>query len=306
MVFRCSPYSISFILICVMAFCFKIAVDANPQFLPSDWLFSFELADVLVPITSFCFCFEGIFLVLMSMHQISIWSKAYHLKLVEILNDYYKLKHIPLIQRFSWIPFIPINAEMEFRIFHHIFCQVYHIQPTALSFDEYIERTLERYLLHIVEIRPVDWFLVIFCMFGNWAKNSVNVEFTICESGEEIPLEEYRTCVAWANIKFFTCLGAVIFLLSLSLAIVSRIYELRIIGSRGVKTGGDYIMYLKVKKEGIKHHMMLTSLTIISVDCLLRVANKMDRNVGKSCDTLTRSPLRFVSYDNHVIYLIAI
>eukprot|EP01035_Chromulina_nebulosa_P021149 gene21149-27403_t len=89
-----------------MAFTFKIIINSNAIH-NEHWIFALEFADLLVPITSFCFCFK----------------------------------------------------EIEFRIFHIIFCDHYHIQRNAFAYDEYVQRIFEKYLLDIITIKPLDWFV---------------------------------------------------------------------------------------------------------------------------------------------------
>ena len=47
--------------------------------------------DLFIPLVSFCFCIQGLFLILMSIRQCSLWSKAFHLTLDEILFEYYSI-----------------------------------------------------------------------------------------------------------------------------------------------------------------------------------------------------------------------
>jgi hypothetical protein len=57
---------------------------------------------------------------------------------------------------FSFIP-NRVVAELEFRIFHNIFCDVYKIQRQAFAFDEYVDKVYEKFVMTTVEIRPIDW-----------------------------------------------------------------------------------------------------------------------------------------------------
>lgn len=70
------------------AFIFKVIVnttkDLNPQ-----WYHALEYADLIVPIFSFVYCFLGLGLITFSIHLCNVWSKAYHLKLLELLDEYF-------------------------------------------------------------------------------------------------------------------------------------------------------------------------------------------------------------------------
>lgn len=94
-----------------MAFAFKIIINTT-SFLDASWLHALEYAgslwsplpdhfflsyflcficklDLVIPIVSFCFCGQGLFLILMSIYQCNIWSKAFHLHLEEIMDEYF-------------------------------------------------------------------------------------------------------------------------------------------------------------------------------------------------------------------------
>ncbi len=52
-------------------------------------------------------------------------------------------------------------AEMEFRILHSVFCDMFKIQRTAFAFDEYVEIVFEKFVLSIIQIRIVSWVLFL-------------------------------------------------------------------------------------------------------------------------------------------------
>lgn len=82
-----------------------------------------------------------------------------------------------------WLsPFYPSLARIEFRIFHNIFCETYKIQKTAFAFNEYVEKVFEKYILMIIEIRPLDWLLVCVFVLLNWARVSLHLGLHFCGS----------------------------------------------------------------------------------------------------------------------------
>ena len=70
------------------AFIFKIVFTTQP-FLSDDVYLSLEFADILVPLFSFCNCFIGVFLILMSVRQCNIWSKSIHIKLDQLIDEFF-------------------------------------------------------------------------------------------------------------------------------------------------------------------------------------------------------------------------
>ena len=80
-----------------------------------------------------------------------------------------------------WVaPFIPTVALLEFRIFHNIFCDTYKIQKNAFAFNEYVEKVFEKYILAIIEIRPVDWLLLCVLVLLNWARQALHWDYRDC------------------------------------------------------------------------------------------------------------------------------
>lgn len=129
-----------------MAFIFKVLVNAA-NFLSEPWLEALEYADMVIPVTSFCLCSIGLLLILTSIHMCKLWNKAYHLHMNELLEAYFDKKSILSSATFSWLPLSTVNSEMEFRIFHCIFCDTYKIQKKAFAFDAYVHRHFERCVL---------------------------------------------------------------------------------------------------------------------------------------------------------------
>jgi hypothetical protein len=81
-----------------------------------------------------------------------------------------------------WLaPFNPSIARMEFRIFYNIFCETYKIQKTAFAFNEYVEKVFEKYILSLIEIRPVDWLALVGFVLLNWARNALHLDYKGCE-----------------------------------------------------------------------------------------------------------------------------
>jgi len=189
-----------------MSFLYKIIVDAAPDAIPHSWHYALEIADTLVPITSLCFCIEGIFLVLMLMKQVSLWTKAYHLKLVEILEEFLSLKYFALISKYAWLPFSSIISQLEFRLIHEIFCEEYNIQSYAFQFDLYVHKLLEKFLLDTIEIRPVDWLFVITIVFLNWGRNKLDLQLLKCDHGHADGHAD-EECESLNTIQMFTILG---------------------------------------------------------------------------------------------------
>ena len=63
-------------IVCCMSFVFKIVVNQYGETFNHPWLIALEYADVLVPITTFVYCLQGGYLVLVSIHYVAAWRKV--------------------------------------------------------------------------------------------------------------------------------------------------------------------------------------------------------------------------------------
>jgi len=182
---------------------------------------------------------------------------------------YYYCKHhqvvliidVDLVHSFTWLPWSLENGEMEFRILHLIFCEQYNIRCDDFAFDEYVERIFEKYLLETITIQPMDWFIVLVFVMVNWSRNALEINVN-CNHTDD--------CSDWVAIELFTIsgqsihvknislsnelsvIGAVTLIITVTLAVISRIYELRLLRYRKVMTGADYIQFLQAEKEAEK------------------------------------------------------
>jgi len=222
-----------------MAFVFKVIVNVG-DFLPMNWFLALEYADVAIPVTSFCLCGIGLALILLSIKVCKVWIKAYHLHLYEILDLYYEGGSIWYnSSTFSFLPFSMINSEMEFRIFHSIFCDQYKIQRKAFAFDEYVHRKFEKFLLSILTIEPINWLFVIVLTLFNWLRMRYEPQSHCAGS------DEHDTCVGKTAINQFTYFGIAMVVFLFILVCFSRYYELRLMRTRGVHSSDDYAIFLQ-------------------------------------------------------------
>eukprot|EP01032_Pedospumella_encystans_P007663 gene7663-9168_t len=233
------------------AFMFKILVDTT-HFLDLDWFHALEYADILVPIFSFSYCGLGLMLILNSVRISNLWSQAYHLTLIEMLNGYYNLNGFVGYFPYGLLlaPFNPTIARMEFRIFQSIFCQTYKIQKAAFAFNEYVEKVFEKFILAMIEIRPTDWLMLCVLVLLNWARNKLHLDYRKCAIHHDLLCEEENARM------MFTVAGAIIFGLTALLAIESRRLEVRIMAQKNIRSIHTYPSYLRYMEESAEAKAM--------------------------------------------------
>lgn len=128
---------------------------------------------------------------------------------------------------------------MEFRIFHGIFCENFKVQRSAFAFDSYVEIVFEKFILDIIKIRPVNWVLVIILLLLNIGRANSKVAFFYCADDDYL-------CIQQSAAIVFTLAGAVMLIVTIAVAIISRRYEILIIKKSGVASIDLYPQYLKV------------------------------------------------------------
>ena len=144
----------------------------------------------------------------------------------------------------TWLTFFsPTIARMEFRIFQNIFCETYKIQKAAFAFNEYVEKVFEKYILMIIEIRPLDWLLVCVLVLLNWGRHELRLDYQDCHGKDST---ESIHCAAENGKIMFTIAGAVIFGITVLLALESRRLEVSIMRQKGIRSIHMYPSYLKV------------------------------------------------------------
>ena len=228
-----------------MAFMLKLVITTS-DFLPYEWFHSLEFADTLVPVTSFIVAFIGVFLIIMSITVCKLWIRAYHLHLFELLDEYMGRRgHWLQVGALSYLPLSTVNMEMEFRIFHSIFCEQYNIQRKAFAFDEYVYLKFEKFLLLVLKIQEINWVIIMVLVCINWLRFYLDWDVHDCVRKHD---SSYR-CQGEASILNFIYCGCAMFVVTVCLAIASRYYELALMATRGISNSDDYALYLQTFED---------------------------------------------------------
>jgi hypothetical protein len=224
-----------------MAFIFKVIIS-NSQDITQEWLHALEYADTVVPFVSFCFCAQGMFLILVSIHYCNSWSKAYHLLPEELELDYFDLVSGSRWSFWNYMKREQLRGELEFKIIHELFCVQFRIKRFSIPFDVYVERIFEKYLLETITIAPMDWAVVCVLALGDWCRKALKVDYP--SSGPNSCPEYDVECSELHDLILFTFAGCIMFLVTLILAVQSRYYEKKLLATVGVGSLKEYIQYL--------------------------------------------------------------
>ena len=240
-----------------MAFVLKVIL--NLTYINADWLLALEYSDLLVPIVTFLRCFIGVGFIYMSIKMCDFWMKAYHSHHLVVMETFIDRSHKFWARgRLSWIPISWDNSMMEFRIFHHIFCETFMIQRKAFAFDEYVHRIFEKFLLRIIGMHEIDWFLICTLALLNWLRLEYRLDIHECFADKSEPnycktVYSDCDCHKLASFENFIIFGFVVLAFTIFLAVISRVYELRLLMRRGVHSSDDYALYLEAAEKEAQH-----------------------------------------------------
>lgn len=226
------------------AFILKVVLNTS-DFLEYEVFFALEFADLLVPMFSFVSSILGIALVIISQQQCHIWSKAFHVQLEEVLDEFYDKTH-SWWSRLIWSPLNSGINQAEFRIYHGIFCDLFKIQRRAFEFDEYVQRVYEKFILSIIEIRLIDWALFIMFLLLNLVKTETGGKVYSCADDD-------LACQNNTTVILFTVSGGVLFIVTSMLVFISRHYEISILRKRGILRISDYPAFLQAMEAKEDH-----------------------------------------------------
>ena len=90
--------------------------------------------------------------------------------------------------------------QLEFRIFHNLFCSTFKIKKDSFAFDEYVVKVFQRSVLELIEIRLLDWFYATVLILLNLGRVKLHVHLRSCHSGN-------AQCEQKNTILMFTLVG---------------------------------------------------------------------------------------------------
>ena len=64
----------------------------------------------------------------------------------------------------------PTLHRIEFKILHHIFCEMFKLKKSSFAYDEYVELVFEKFILRLIHTDPVHWLLFFALLVAEWAR----------------------------------------------------------------------------------------------------------------------------------------
>lgn len=183
----------------------------------------------------------GVALIIKTVRQCDSWSKGYHVTLLELLDDYFDATE-------SWFGrnvtphFSRVLTEVEFRIFHNIFCDTFKIQRHAFAFNEYVEKVTDMFVRNLVTIRLIDWLILCILVVLNLARNKLNITIFHCSKDDFI-------CYDRSSTIMLTIMGGIVLLINIFVAALSRRIQLKIMEVKGVPHRNHLHSFLQVSKS---------------------------------------------------------
>jgi flagellar biosynthesis protein FlhB len=163
---------------------------------------------------------------------------------------------------------------MEFRIFHNIFCDSYKIQRKAFAFEEYVEKVFEKFVMEVIEIRPLDWIILSILFVLNLARYSTHLTFSegVCDDHDYACKDEGLTQVFLlagnrkishifsVHFLIVSRTGGILFAVSILMALSTRRLELNIMkikGISGIDSYYSYLTHMEGRKEKVEANVRM-------------------------------------------------
>eukprot|EP01035_Chromulina_nebulosa_P022509 gene22509-29149_t len=222
------------------AFVFKIYLNA--AVISGEYHYALEYSDILVPFFSFSGCFLGLFLMVASIQLSENWSKGYHANNYALINEFFEQYH-------SWRYWIPSFANptlhrIEFKILHHVFCEMFKLKISSFAYDEYVELVFEKFILRLIHTDPVHWLLFFALLLLEWGRSKMQITLTSCPAADSSGSVARNECLGTRSTNTFLMAGAIMYGISWIFVLASRYYELCFIRIKGIESMEFYPAYL--------------------------------------------------------------
>ena len=154
-------------IIGIVAFILRILTNLSVDqlVLNHEQHFALEFAEILVPFITFINCLWGVGFILFANRWTEMWSKTLRLTTVEVLNTYFDISENSIWYKITPNVFNEIIAKLEIKLYHNIFCEMFHLKRSAFAFDEYLRSVYEKFALDIVLVTIYDWYYILYTIY---------------------------------------------------------------------------------------------------------------------------------------------
>jgi hypothetical protein len=203
----------------------------------SNFYEAYGFADICCFVMAVFFCLQGLLIMLQSVSQATVWHIASNLSSEQLHIDVDNVND-SFFWKARYLPFCLTRDIVEFRVQRSIFSSAYTISTDVSDFDfgMFLKSTHEHNILHIIEISPWKWLLVIAILVGSAIIKPKSNE----NSGGSNSL--------WGVWGFIFC-GVIVLASAVLIFWWGRACELRLLETVGIKDVEDYTAFVLAEDD---------------------------------------------------------
>lgn len=197
-----------------------------------------QQADLVIFIMSIYSVVQASFFMRLSIRQAKRWKRAYNMSIHQILQSFFEDEH-----RQWWHGFFisEPREQLEFKIMQISFCRSYNIRKSEFNFAAYLNESFEKYLVSQLEDKfHTRIFLGLMIAVNTLRVKAIDTALPSCTSSE---------CIIDRQLRFFVICGWILVVVAIIYMILSRLFELNVIGLSGIYNIDDYRPFVLTEEK---------------------------------------------------------
>ena len=229
----------------------------------SPWLYAFDFAHIIVLFVALAFVGQAIGLIIVVNSKNKLLLKYSAVSCEQLLQQYEELEstggwkwhlyhHGPIS-----LSYPDLRGNIEYKIMEGFFIKTFNL-PAEFNFAHYMNRTLKKYVISLVEVRPINWLIFSLLVVINYIRIQTLSDYhsgglcdypalsnpgshsVVIDSGshshmslqgasDSIAKELKEECTQFLLRYVFVCLQIIVVYVC-ALLVTSEIYMLRLLG----------------------------------------------------------------------------
>jgi hypothetical protein len=141
----------------------------------TDWLDAFDFAHMVILFVAITFVCQAVGLIVLVNARSKTLQKYSAVSAEDLLAEYDSMEKRGGLQRFFYhqgplsFPFPEFRSNIEYKIMEAWFINLLNLPP-EFNFAPYMSRTLKKYVIALVEVRPINWLILSLLVLVNYAR----------------------------------------------------------------------------------------------------------------------------------------
>jgi hypothetical protein len=218
------------------AFIIQVLGVRRADTIPGEWNDCIGHADLVLFVMTFWYIFQLSYYMKKSDIQARRWRLAREKSVGYLLENFYEDEHSGVNY---YLPFSIVRDQLEFKILQTLFCNQFSIIKSDLDFSSYLITCFQKYLVSLLAERVITWafFLALVALNVIRLKITANITSINCMVDDE-------ACFATYQLILFAVCGWILVAFLLSLYIISRLNQIRLINKADVFSISEYRPFL--------------------------------------------------------------